>query len=219
MPELESALKNQLLKTLPAAPLNSNIGILGGSFNPPHLCHLLMGVSALYLEELDNLWIMPCADHPMGKKLASFEDRVSMCKVAFGDFSNKISVCTLESALSGPSYTVQTLEQIKSLRPDLNLKFIIGSDLVEQIENWKNPKRIQELAQIIIFPRKRFDIKNIPTILKSAKTHHNIELPDITSTIIRELTNNKLNNKNNNKIIEGLTKQVAQIIKDRNLYS
>ena len=53
--------------SLPSVPKGAHVGILGGSFDPPHLSHQLLALSALALEPLDALWVMPCADHPFAK--------------------------------------------------------------------------------------------------------------------------------------------------------
>ena len=99
------------------------IGLLGGSFNPPHLGHLLMAVAVYATEEIDHLWIIPTADHAFGKKLAPFEDRVRMCHLAFRHLAGGAAVLDLESRLprepGTASYTVDTLRALRAVRPDM----------------------------------------------------------------------------------------------------
>src|SRR5580658_1402932 len=116
------------MSNLPANT-GSNIGLLGGSFDPPHLGHSLLALSFLALEPIDELWIIPCQNHAFKGCLNSFEQRFDMCKLAFSRINN-IRVLDLENSIDPPNYTIKTLDLILSKRPDLNLFFAIGSDLI-----------------------------------------------------------------------------------------
>ncbi len=147
------------------------IAILGGSFNPPHLGHVGMAQYVLGRHLADEVWVVPCADHPYAKPLAPFADRMEMCSLAFQGIAQVI-VSDLESKLSQPSYTVQTLRHLSTaVRPkpvegatargsadlsragSLQFFLIVGSDIAADVPNWKDGTEIACLAKLIEVPR------------------------------------------------------------------
>lgn len=137
---------------LPNAPQNSRIGILGGSFDPPHLGHQLLALAALATTPIDYLWVIPCASHAFQKSLTSFEHRYKMCELAFSRI-DKTQVLSLENILPAPSYTIHTLEAILRVRPDLKLSLIMGSDLIEHFDQWQEAPKIRQICQLSVFDR------------------------------------------------------------------
>ena len=89
------------------------IGVLGGSFNPPHIGHLLLSVYALTIKDLDRVFVVPCFRHPFGKDLIDFKHRLKMCGLAFGDFKRHIKVSDIEKKLGDISRTLYTLKALK----------------------------------------------------------------------------------------------------------
>lgn len=177
---------------LPTIHKNAHIGILGGSFDPPHLCHELLALSFLALEPIDELWIIPCANHAIKPSLSPFIHRMAMCNLAFSRLHN-LRVLDIENRLASPSYTVQTLRAIKSLRPDLNLVLGIGSDLVASFSSWHEAHTLPDLADFVIFERENYSHSPRPPLLKNARLHQGYALPDTNSTKLREFlrTTNK----------------------------
>ena len=173
-------------KVLPLAPPGTRVGILGGSFDPPHLSHQLLALSTLALEPIDMLWIIPCADHPLHKKMSSFEDRTQMCSLAFSRLGPEVHVVPIEKYLPAPNYTVRTLENIHLLRPGIKLFFTMGSDILEQIPNWLEPEKLEQFSEIIVYLREGFPIQKIPAPLRKIRIHDEYVLPDIQSTHIRK---------------------------------
>ena len=191
---------NNIENSTPKINNGYNIGIFGGSFDPPHISHTLMAISMLALEPIDELWIIPCADHPLNKDLSSFSHRFKMCKYAFSRFSKQVKVVPIEQYLPSPSYTVQTLKTIKEIRPNIKLSLAIGSDLLEQIPKWHKFECLEKLCNLIIFLRVGFPIKKLHKKIKINKIYKNYFLPNISSNIIRkkikELHINKTSNRN-----------------------
>ena len=107
------------------------VGILGGSFNPPHVGHALLAHAMLSTEDLDELWIIPVWQHPFGKDSVSFEHRMDMCRLAFSLLGNRVRILDIESVLPTPSYTVQPLSAIHAVRPGIKPTLIIASDISE----------------------------------------------------------------------------------------
>jgi nicotinate-nucleotide adenylyltransferase len=162
------------------------VGILGGSFDPPHLGHQLLAVCALALEDIDELWVIPCADHPFAKKLSSFDHRIQMCRLAFSAMDKRVKIVDIERSLPGPSYTVKTLDAIRKKQPDLSLTFIMGSDVFLDLPKWREPERLAQLSQLSVFLRQgagKIDLSQTPY---QAKVHSEFVLPHVKSTLIRD---------------------------------
>jgi nicotinate-nucleotide adenylyltransferase len=128
------------------------IGIFGGSFNPPHLSHVTVCTSTLALTDVDEVWVVPCFRHAFGKPLASFEHRLRMCELAFGDL-RRLRVSDVERQMGGTSFTVQTLERLMRDNPGARLGLIVGADAVRDRESWYQFERVVELAELIVFGR------------------------------------------------------------------
>jgi nicotinate-nucleotide adenylyltransferase len=180
LPEEERA---ALASWLPPLRGFGRVGVLGGSFDPPHIAHLLMAAAVYAVEELDHLWVLPCADHAFGKKLAPFDDRVRMCHLAFRHFAGGAAVLDLERRLprpaGTPSYTVDTLRALHALRPGIKPIWIAGSDILADLPRWKEPEEVERLCRLAIVPR--------PGHPAGGRSRLRIELPPLSSTMIRDL--------------------------------
>lgn len=177
--------------TLPKTNEGERVGILGGSFDPPHLGHQILALCALALEDLDQLWVIPCADHPFSKKLSAFEHRVHMCELAFSPADERISVVGIENELSAPSFTVKTLEAIKRERPSLQLSFIMGSDVYLDLPKWSHPEKLAALSRLVVFLREGTPLADLSEVAVAAEFHTEFVLPHVKSTLIRENIRNK----------------------------
>lgn len=175
--------------TLPEVKKHARIGLLGGSFDPPHVCHALLGFSFLALEPIDELWVIPCDDHAFKSALFSFEQRFHMCKLGFKKLRNT-RVLDIEQKLNKPNYSLETIKTILKLRPDLSLNLAIGSDLLQGFQQWHKPEEIVKLTKITIFEREGYPLTDIPPLLKKAQILHGFKLPDTNSTLLRKLIGN-----------------------------
>ncbi len=124
------------------------IGVFGGTFNPVHIEHVNMVKAAMEALSLTTVVIMPTCLTPgkRGKIMASNEDRLQMCKLAFDKPYFRISDYEIQKG--GVSYTYETLEAIKQKYPFCELYFIVGGDRLEDFHTWKNPDRILRTAKI-----------------------------------------------------------------------
>lgn len=126
--------------------------VLGGSFNPIHYGHLLLADEALEQLGLDRVIFVP-AGAPPHKPMASLApaaDRYAMVKLATADHP-KFAVSDIELRRSGPSYTVDTLESLRAGGDELVL--ILGSETFLDLISWRAPRRIAELARLVVVPR------------------------------------------------------------------
>jgi nicotinate-nucleotide adenylyltransferase len=128
------------------------IGILGGSFNPPQIGHVAIANYVRDHNLVDEVCVMPCADHPYGKNLAPFVNRLAMCNLAFHGMPHVV-ISDMEAHLPTPSYTVQTLRHLQDTVHNAKFSLIIGSDTMMDIHNWKEFTEIHKLATLLEVPR------------------------------------------------------------------
>jgi nicotinate-nucleotide adenylyltransferase len=126
--------------------------VFGGSFNPIHYGHLLLADEALDALGLDRVLFVPAAQppHKPNAQLAPAPDRHAMVQLAIAGHP-KFAVSDLELRRSGPSYTVDTLDALRIPREELFL--IVGSETFLDLLTWRTPRRVAELAQIVVVPR------------------------------------------------------------------
>ena len=201
------------LACLPDIAINSQVGVIGGSFNPPHLGHQLLALSFLALEPIEQLWIIPCESHAFKGDVSDFKHRLAMCKLAFQRI-NKVQVLDIERHLKKPNFTILTIDAIKSARPDLSIVFGLGSDLVTDFAKWHRAQELVSKTQVVIFERESYPIKQLPPILKSARFHEGYVLPNMNSTELRQ----RLHQVGGSPMDAFLDRDVARYISDNQLY-
>jgi nicotinate-nucleotide adenylyltransferase len=131
-----------------------SVGIVGGTFNPPHLGHLALARHARDELELERVFLMP-ANRAPGKPPEPDpgpEHRARMCRLAVAGTPG-VSACALEIERGGTSYTADTLRAIHDDWPQAGLTFVVGADTARTIPSWREPRRILELARIAIAER------------------------------------------------------------------
>jgi len=130
-----------------------DVALLGGSFNPPHLGHLLAAHVVRALEPVDQVWFVPAVHHPFGKPLIEFEHRMAMCELMCRDASGWLAVSDIEATLGGPGYTVDTLRALHRGWPDRRWTLVIGSDIVGELPQWREVDEIRRLARLVVLNR------------------------------------------------------------------
>ncbi len=110
-------------------PRRRRVAVFGGSFNPPHVGHLLGVVYALSTAPIDEVLVVPVYQHPFAKHLATFADRLELCRLAFG-WLPRVSISTVEEELGGESRTLRTLEHLGATLPDVSLRLLVGADVL-----------------------------------------------------------------------------------------
>jgi len=131
-----------------------SLGILGGTFNPPHVAHLVCARAALEQLGLDRVALVPVAAPPH-KPLPDDpgpEVRLELCRRAAAG-EERLEVSDIEVRRGGPSYTVATLEEIHARRPEDELTFIAGGDMAASLPEWREPERVLELARFAVAER------------------------------------------------------------------
>jgi nicotinate-nucleotide adenylyltransferase len=151
------------------------VGVFGGSFNPPHVAHVLAIVYALSIEELDRVLVVPCYQHPFSKELAPFEHRFAMCELAMG-WLPRAHVSRVEEELGGESRTLRTLEHLRRVDPGAAFRLIVGADVLLEGPRWQGFEQIVELAPLIVVGRAGVHAEGASTPA----------LPGISSSSIRD---------------------------------
>lgn len=154
------------------------IALLGGSFNPPHVGHLMAAWYVLATEPVSEVWLLPSYRHPFGKALASFEHRVEMCRLAAATVRG-LHVCAAEAELAGDplvGYTARTLEHLRQKHPGDRFALVIGTDILPETAKWHRWDRVQELARVVVVGRQGHE----------AGAGDRPLLPAVSSTEVRE---------------------------------
>jgi nicotinate-nucleotide adenylyltransferase len=131
------------------------VGILGGTFDPPHIGHLWLATLAADRLDLGHVLLMPAArpPHKRRESVSNAADRVTMTRLAIsGD--PRLDLSLVEMERPGPSYTVDSLVQLRAhLGNDVGLVLIMAADSFAEIETWREPDRLLELAEWAVGPR------------------------------------------------------------------
>ena len=130
------------------------LGVLGGTFDPVHIGHLVLAETAREQLALDRVLFMPAGQpwRKAGREIAPVGDRVAMVSLAIAG-NPAFQLSTIESERKGPSYTAETLAEIQHAHAEAELYFIVGEDALEDMPRWKDPERIRQLARIVAAPR------------------------------------------------------------------
>jgi len=178
------------------------VGILGGTFDPPHLAHLRIAEEALEAFSLNEVWFCPAFDppHRREKPKADFEERLHMTSLAVEN-NPALKVIDIERGES-PSYTIITLQKLKKLFPHMNFYLIIGWDSFLELPSWHRYQELIDLAELIVCTRGNMDKAEAEAIFskkveaywgssKKKRVHLLFVFPfEISSTAIRKLRAN-----------------------------
>lgn len=138
------------------------IGILGGTFNPIHLGHLLIAQDAMEQMGLDRVKFIPSATppHKAVNKLASERDRLRMIALAIHS-NSRFEVDEIEIRRGGKSYSVDTLKELRRREPRADFYFIIGADSLRELHLWREVQLLVKLCTFVTVPRPGFDPKPV----------------------------------------------------------
>lgn len=203
----------------------SRIGIMGGTFNPIHLGHLLLAECARDALSLDEVWFVPTGHSYMkeqqrqnGAKMPLPEQRLEMTELALRD-NPHFSCLDMEVRRGGNTYSYETLEELKRIYPHHSFFFIFGADCLYTIENWKEPSRIFGACEIAAAVRGDASEGDMAAKIRWLEEHfgaHITLLPfrrlEISSTEIRERV------KNGKSILYMTPGQVISYIAEKGLY-
>ena len=130
------------------------IGVFGGTFDPPHLGHLIVASDACDALGLDRMIFVPAADppHKQGQVVAPPAVRLRMVRAAIAGDA-RFEADDLELLREGLSYTVDTLRELNRRHPGAELYFLVGADQVRQLHTWREPEEVSRLACLAVMHR------------------------------------------------------------------
>lgn len=163
------------------------IGVFGGTFDPIHFGHIHLAIELKEAEGLDEVWFCPAWQNPLkpSKKNLSIDHRIAMVRLAIQDIP-KFKVFDFESKREGPSYTVETLRELKAIYPENQLFLLMGEDTFHHFDKWKSPKEIEQLAKLLVGRRGGSEVAK----LENSQAFSPISMIEISSTKIRDRIKN-----------------------------
>jgi nicotinate-nucleotide adenylyltransferase len=186
------------------------IGILGGTFDPPHNAHLEIAKRSIKQFDLDKVIFIPSGNPWQKKDATPFIHRYEMTKILIKD-NNNFEISDVENNLHEPSYTIDTLKKLNLNKSDTY--FILGSDAAYGITSWKSYKELDKYTNFLIAPREDVPNKNLKNIFPFEYQIIEGSYLDISSTNVRNIMNNKENLDN------FIPNDLIEFIKEQSLYS
>lgn len=170
------------------------VGILGGTFDPVHIAHLILAENAWQQFQLDTVLIMPSGDppHKADREISSAEHRIRMLQLAIDD-NKHFKLSTIEVERKGKTYTAETLTMLCENHPDCEYYFIIGADSLFQLEAWYHPEVVMRHAILLAAVRDDMQIPEVKVQMEHLKKQYHAQIyllhtPDmsLSSSTIRE---------------------------------
>ena len=167
------------------------IGLLGGTFDPVHLAHLILAEQARDALALDEVLFIPAGEpwRKLGRTISPPEHRLAMLRLAI-EGHDGFGISDIELRRSGPTYTADTLEALAGERLDDEFYFVIGADALADLPNWHEPERIVAHATLAVAPRDPDQADAaaaaLPDTLQARVQRFPMPRIDISSTDIRE---------------------------------
>lgn len=196
------------------------IGVFGGTFDPPHVGHVRVAADVADHLALDRVLWVPARVSPF-KREAEISDadvRLEMVREATS-LDPRFEVDTRELARPGPSYTVDTLEELRSEHPDAEVFLILGADQFEELARWRAPERIVRAARLAVMDRAGATVKDLfPMVseavpgVEGAATFVPVRAVDVSSTGVRAAV------RSGRDPAGSVPESVARLIRARGLY-
>ena len=168
------------------------MGILGGTFNPPHLGHLALAQRAASELDLAGVHLIPAhtPPHKRAEPEPGAQHRVDMCRLLVEDAPG-LSVCAMEVERGGTSYTVQTLREVHAAHADFEITLIAGADSARGIPGWREASALFELADLAVAAREGTDRRAVEAALETVSGGARISflaapMLDVSSSQARE---------------------------------
>lgn len=157
------------------------VALYGGSFDPPHVAHVLSVAWVLSALPVDAAWVLPVWRHRLGKTHAApFAERMTLCRLAFSLFGDRVQVRDDEARPEASGATIDLVRHLQLLHPDVQFRLVIGSDILHQRALWQQFEELMSVAPLIVLPRPGFEVD--PAFADASAP---LLLPDVSSTWLR----------------------------------
>jgi nicotinate-nucleotide adenylyltransferase len=168
--------------------VHKKIALFGGSFNPPHRAHRQVLEYVKNLGTFDKIWVLPVYTHPFEKDLATFEDREAMCRLLIQGLEPGVKVCSVEKeSKRNPSYTIDTVSDLKLKYPDTSFTLVIGSDCKKDLPRWKDAEKLKQMVDFLFVPRPGFEASSFQDISSSEIRKHLSKGEDISGFVLPKI--------------------------------
>ncbi|MDX9722139.1 MAG: nicotinate-nicotinamide nucleotide adenylyltransferase [Myxococcota bacterium] len=151
--------------------------IFGGSFNPPHLAHVMSVAQALSWRPDAKVLVLPTYEHAFAKRLLPFEHRFAMTQAAMSIFGGRVELSALEKHLGSPSYTIRIVDYLREAQAADELALLVGTDILLELDRWHQSERLRSLVRLLVLPR--------PGYPSSSELCFGVEMPSLSSTELR----------------------------------
>jgi nicotinate-nucleotide adenylyltransferase len=190
-----------------------NRGLFGASFDPPHLGHAEVVEQLIKTKKLDQIFLIPTRQHPLGKRLSPASDRLAMVELMMKNLdlptARRVQLSTYELDRAEPSYSYDTLTAFRQHYPEDQLTWIIGSDNIDTFHLWYRYQDILKEFPVAVYPRPGYSTSDLlPGMHKIA----NVPEVAISSTLVRERI------EGGESINDLVTPAVAGYIQEHGLY-
>lgn len=170
------------------------VGIMGGTFNPIHLGHLIVAENAYEELELDEVLFIPCGMPYLKNTKEVLDPKVRIALVGEAiDDNPHFAMSTMEVDRGGNSYSYETIEELRRVNPEIEYFFLVGADSLFSIEEWKHPEKIFAQVTVAVAIRNGYTPEGLDEKIKALEEKYGtkiLKLPcrsvDISSTQIRE---------------------------------
>jgi nicotinate-nucleotide adenylyltransferase len=193
------------------------IGILGGTFDPPHIGHLKIALTVQSALELDEVLLLPANQNPLKQRRssASTEHRLAMVKTMISKYEG-LSLSDMEITRGGMSYTVDTLGELSMIR-QAEFWFIMGADGLGTIAEWKGVPRLAKMCRLAIVLRPPITEENaltmVPEVFRDRCDFVQMDPMDVSSTEIRDRIARR------KPVTDLVTPEVLRYIQEKRLYT
>jgi nicotinate-nucleotide adenylyltransferase len=150
------------------------IAVFGGSFDPPHLGHVLLATYALSMTRVERVLVIPVFQHAFGKPLSDFDQRMHMCELAFADL-RRVEISDHERRLGGISRTLRLIRSLEGEWPKHRLRLLVGTDILAEKDSWQGFDEICARAPLLVAGRGGYDAPDPRAPL----------LPQVSSSTVR----------------------------------
>ena len=195
------------------------VGILGGTFNPIHKGHIFLATKSIEEMGLLSTFVLPLNDPPhKSKPKVSNQNRLDMVFLAIEGYAN-IKCLDLELRESGKTFTINTLKKLSKIYPEFEFNYIIGSDTLLELKNWKDYRSIFDYCSFICFERTGIrkdlvdaEIRRINETFGEKIYLSKYKAPSVSSSMIREMISN------GEDVSNYIDEKVYDYIKNHNIY-
>ncbi|MBL7115372.1 MAG: nicotinate (nicotinamide) nucleotide adenylyltransferase [Kiritimatiellae bacterium] len=184
-------------------PVRARLGILGGTFNPLHVGHLVLAQNAMEIFDLSRILFLPShiPPHKDTAMVVEARHRLAMLEAVLED-EWRFDLCDLELQREGPTYTIDTLHELHKMYPSCSLNFIIGADTLTELHTWKDIYSVLESCNMLTLCRPGSDVERLsPENIKLAEPWPERLLENLASGRLMDISSSDIRH----RVAEGLS--------------